>query len=164
MRSDSGMDLRAGNEGEALWILGGLYTFRALGADTGNAYTLFEVLGPAGLAAPVHLHVGETEGFYVIEGDVTFLIGDERIRAAAGDFAFAPVGVSHAFRFESPEARVLVLCTPGGAGHEGLFRAIGEPATAREIPPPPDAPPDLDRLARLAAKHGTTILGPPPEA
>lgn len=164
MRSDSGMDLRAGNESEALWIMGGLYTFRALGADTGNAYTLFEVLGPAGLAAPVHLHVGETEGFYVIEGDVTFLIGDERIRAAAGDFAFAPVGVSHAFRFESPEARVLVLCTPGGAGHEGLFRAIGEPATAREIPPPPDAPPDFDRLARLAAQHGTTILGPPPEA
>lgn len=164
MGSDNDVDLRTGKDGEALWILGGLFTFRALGADTGNAYTLVEVLGPAGFAAPVHLHVGETEGFYVIEGDVTFLIGDERIPGAAGDFAFAPVGVSHAFRFESAQARMLVLCTPGAAGHEGLFRAIGEPAITREIPPPPDAPPDLDRLARLAARHGTTILGPPPEA
>lgn len=151
-------------EREALWILGGLYTFRALGAETGNAYTLVEVLGGDGFAAPHHLHVAETEGFYVLEGDVTFFIGEERIEGSPGSFVFAPVGVQHAFRFHSPQAHMLLVFTPGAAGHEGLFRAIGEPALSHEIPPPSQAPPDLERLAGLAAQHGTKILGPPPGA
>jgi quercetin dioxygenase-like cupin family protein len=156
-------DHRAGDrEREALWILGGLYTFRALGAENGDAYTLVEVLGGEGLAAPHHLHHAETEGFYVLDGDVTFFIGEERIEGSAGDFAFAPVGVQHSFRFDSPQAHMLLVFTPGGNGHEGLFRAIGEPARSREIPPPSDAPPDFERLAMLAAQHGTKILGPPP--
>lgn len=164
MRTGDDLGTHAQNEREALWILGGLYTFRALGAETGNAYTLVEVLGPAEFAAPLHLHDSETEGFYVIDGDVTFFIGDERFPGTTGDFAFAPVGVQHSFRFESPEARMLLLFTPGGGGHEGLFRGIGEPATTRTIPPAPDAPPDFERLAGIAARHGTKILGPPPGA
>ncbi|MGZ5296801.1 MAG: quercetin 2,3-dioxygenase [Actinomycetota bacterium] len=162
MSSTDEPDLRPAGEREALWILGGLYTFRALGAETGDAYTLVEVLGPTGLAVPLHLHEREAEGFYVIDGEVTFVIGDERIDGTVGDFAFAPVAVPHAFRFESPEARILLLLTPGAGGHESLFRDIGEPAITNAIPPPPEAPPDLERLASIAERHGTKMLGPPP--
>jgi quercetin dioxygenase-like cupin family protein len=151
---------RRPNEGEAHWILGGLYSFRALSAETG-AYFLVEVVGPQGLAAPLHIHPDEDEGFYVTRGTVRLVIGDRTIEASAGSFLLAPRGARHAFVFASPDARLLLLVSPGSA-HEDLFRAIGEPASRREIPPPPAGPPDFERLAATAVRHGTQIIGPPP--
>src|SRR5713226_4829843 len=46
-------------DGERLGILGGLYTFKALGEETGGAYTLVEVQAAAGFAAPLHWHERE---------------------------------------------------------------------------------------------------------
>ena len=37
-------------DGEAMWVLGGLYTWKALGEQTGGEYSLCEVRGPAGFA------------------------------------------------------------------------------------------------------------------
>ena len=68
---------RGRDEGEALWLLGGLYTFRATNAETG-LYTMVEVKGPEGLAIPVHYHEREEEGFYVARGEVTIFLGDRR--------------------------------------------------------------------------------------
>ncbi len=152
---------RGPEEGEDLWVAGALYTFKALGSENGNAYTLVEVCGRAGLATPHHLHEREEEGFFVVEGEVMLIIGEDSIKAGPGTFAFVPRGVPHAFRFDSPEAKLLLLITPGAAGHEGLFREIGEPAEHHAIPPPTSAPPDVARLTAVATKHGTTIVGPP---
>jgi quercetin dioxygenase-like cupin family protein len=150
------------DEGEAIWLLGGLYTFKSLGDENRNAYTVVEVLGSAGFAAPMHFHEREEEGFYVAEGQATLFIGEETISARSGSWAFVPRGVKHAFRLDSPETRLLLLITPGAAGHEGLFREMGDPAESHAIPPPPQEPPDPQRLAEIAARHGTTIVGPPP--
>jgi quercetin dioxygenase-like cupin family protein len=152
---------RRPEEGEALWVIGGLYTYRSVGADNDNAYTLSEVTGPPGLATPHHIHQGEDEGFYVVSGEVSFVIGDQTVNARAGSFALAPRGVPHAFRLESPGTKLLLLITPGAAGHEGLFREMGQPAERREIPTE-QAPPDFARMAETAERHGTRIVGPPP--
>ncbi|MDQ3238173.1 MAG: quercetin 2,3-dioxygenase [Actinomycetota bacterium] len=151
-------------DGEALWVLGGLYTWKALGAQTGGEYSLCEVRGPAGFAAPLHSHERENEGFYVASGEVTLVLNDGENRLVEGGFGFAPAGSPHTFRLDSLEARLLLLITPGAAGHEGMFAAMGEPATAHVLPPPPGGPPDFASLAATAVKHGTTILGPPPSA
>lgn len=151
---------RGPGEGEALWILGGLYTYRALPAETA-AYLLVEVQGPEGLAAPLHLHEGEEEGFYVATGTVRIVVGDRTIEAVAGSFVPVPRGEPHGFVFASSDAKLLLLLSPG-SDHERLFRAIGEPAVRREIPPRPSGPPDFDGLAATAAQHGTRIVGPPP--
>ena len=153
---------RGPEDGEAQWLLGGLYTYRAVGADNGNAYTLVEVRGHSGLATPHHVHDREEEGFYVVEGEVTLTLGEETIQARAGSFAFAPRGPPHAFRFASEDATLLLLLTPGAAGHESLFREMGVRAERHVIPPPPDGLPDFTRLAEIAARHGTLITGPPP--
>lgn len=152
---------RRPDEGEDVWVAGALYTFKALGSENGNAYTLVEIYGRGGLATPHHLHEREEEGFYVVDGEVTLNIGEDSIKAAPGTFAFVPRGVPHGFRFDSAEAKLLLLLTPGAAGHEGLFREIGEPATRHAIPAPISTAPDVARLAEIAAKHGTTIVGPP---
>ncbi len=96
-----------------------------------------------------------------MEGRVTFLIGDQTIEATPGTFAFVPMGVEHGFKLESAEAKLLLLLTPGNAGHEDLFTEMGEPAGAHEVPPPPESPPDVEELMAIAARHGTRIVGPP---
>ena len=37
----------------------------------------------------------------------------------------------------------------------------GDAADEHVVPPPPSAPPDVELLAAIAARHGTTIVGPP---
>jgi quercetin dioxygenase-like cupin family protein len=150
------------DDGDAMWVLGGLYTWKALGAQTGGEYSLCEVRGPAGFAAPLHSHERENEGFFVASGEVTLILAEEETRLVEAGFGFAPAGASHTFRLDSPEARLLLLITPGAAGHEAMFAEMGEPATDRVLPAPPEGPPDFASLAAIAAKHGTAILGPPP--
>ena len=152
------------DDGDAMWVLGGLYTWKAVGAQTGGEYSLCEVRGPAGFAAPLHSHERENEGFYVASGEVTLVLADGETHLAEGGFGFAPAGAPHTFRLDSPEARLLLLITPGAAGHEGMFADMGEPATAHVVPLPPEGPPDFAGLAAISAKHGTTVLGPPPGA
>lgn len=151
---------RGPEEGEALWILGGLYTYRALPSETAT-YLLVDVEGPRGLAAPLHFHEHDDEGFYVRSGKIGFVVGDRTIEASAGSFILVPKGVRHTFIFASDDAKLLLLVSPG-SDHEQLFRAIGEPAGRREIPPPANQLPDFERLAATAAKHGTQVVGPPP--
>lgn len=146
-------------EGEAYWVLGGLYTYKALAEQVGGDYTLIEVRAGAGMAAPVHYHERETEAFYVADGAVTLLVGEDEVMAQPGSFIFAPPGVEHAFRFESDGTMILLFTR--GTGHERLFRAIGEPAKERVVPGLPDEMPDPEEMAKVAAGHGTIIVGPP---
>lgn len=146
-------------DGEAYSILGGLYTYKALADQVGGDYTLIEVRAGAGMAIPVHYHDKETEAFYVADGAVTLLVNEDEVMAQPGSFIFAPPGVEHAFRFES-DGTLLLLFTRG-TGHEGLFRAIGEPAQERVVPGLPDELPDPDEMAATARQFGTYIVGPP---
>lgn len=130
-----------------------------MSAETG-AYFACEVKAPAGYAIPVHLHDEEEEGFYVAQGEATIFLDDAASRLGAGGFAFAPRGVRHAFRLETADTSLLLLVSPGPR-HEALFRELGVPAQERVVPPPA-GPPDAARLAEIAARHGTRIVGPPP--
>jgi quercetin dioxygenase-like cupin family protein len=76
-----------------------------------------EVLISRGEEPPVHLHKNEDEWFYMLEGEVTFHVGGENYRGAAGTFVSFPRGIPHTFTIESPSARFLVMNTPGGFEH-----------------------------------------------
>ena len=150
-------------EGEALWWIGMLATIKATKEQTGGRYTLVEILAPDGFASPLHVHHSEDEGFYILEGEMTFYVGDQTIKARPGSFLFGPKDVPHAFRVDSGPARMLFIFSP--AGMEGFIRESSEPARSLSIPPQPEEPPDeaeMERLAALAARYGGEILGPPP--
>jgi quercetin dioxygenase-like cupin family protein len=153
---------RGANDAERLWLLGGLYTFRASGDETGAAYTLFEVRGPGGLATPVHRHQNEEEGFYIVDGAVTVFADSVEHELGPGGFAFVPRGTPHAFRLDSTEATLLLLISPGGAGHEPMFREMGESAPEAVLPGPSAEPVDPGVSAAIAERYGTIIVGPPP--
>jgi quercetin dioxygenase-like cupin family protein len=148
-------------EGEALWFLGSLLTVKIGRKGSAGRVCAIEHLCPQGFGAPVHRHSREDEWFYVLAGEMTFYIGEEVVEAPAGSFLYGPRGVPHSFTVDSPGgAQFLLVAEP--ADFEGFVIALSEPATARTLPPPSVQPPDLARLAAVAAEYGIEILGPPP--
>jgi quercetin dioxygenase-like cupin family protein len=152
-------------EGEALWWFGGLATIKATTEQTGGHYTLVEILVPEFPMEEslLHVHHFEDEGFYILEGEMTFYVGDQTIKARPGSYLFGPKDIPNAFSVDSGPARLLFILSP--AGMEGLIREMGEPARELSIPPPPEEEPDeaeMGRLMAIATKYGGEMLGPPP--
>jgi len=90
--------------------------FLADGAETGDRYSVSIWWVSPGQSGPgAHSHDANDELFYVIEGTMTFLAGDEWIDAAVGTFLRIPAGVTHDFenRTASP-AGALNVFIPGG--------------------------------------------------
>jgi mannose-6-phosphate isomerase-like protein (cupin superfamily) len=145
-------------EGEARWWLGGLATIKATSKETDGLYTLVEVLEPEG-EAPLHVHHREDEAFWVLDGEVTFRIGDETIEASAGSFVFGPRDVPHTFTVHSGSARLLFLLSPGG--FEEFIYATSEPAKEHTLPPAPEGPPseaEMEQLRAAARQYGGELL------
>jgi quercetin dioxygenase-like cupin family protein len=143
-------------EGEARWWFGALAVIKATAADTGGQMTIVEVTEPPAAEAPLHVHHREDEGFWILEGDVTLYVGDTTIKAGAGDYAFGPRGIPHRYTVGDAGCRMLFICTPGG--FEDLVIEMSEPAASRTLPPPADGPPDMERIASVAAAHGCALL------
>jgi quercetin dioxygenase-like cupin family protein len=148
--------VRNPGEGNALWMLGGLYEVKAAGDETNGAVTVMEMTIPAGMGPPPHTHPGG-EAVYVLEGTLRYHIGDDTFEGGPGSFFYIPEGTLERFEPTS-QVRVIVIYTPGGI--ERFFAEAGEPAQARELPPPPDGPPDIERLVAIGEKYGMRIEVP----
>ena len=62
-----------------------------------------------------HFHRAQSDSFYVLEGELEFLVGDRIVTATAGSYVLSPPGVVHGFRNVSGHpARVLNIHAPGG--------------------------------------------------
>ena len=131
---DEGFALTA-DEGEPIWLQGGLCVIKVPGEATGEQFTLCEQVMPKGMSTPIHVQPDEDEVFYVLDGVMTFYLDGELIPSKPGAIVGVPRGSAHGFRVESDTARFLVLNTP--AGHERWFRAAGVPATSRSLPTEP---------------------------
>jgi quercetin dioxygenase-like cupin family protein len=142
--------------GEARWWGEGLAVIKATGADTGGQIAIIEITEPPGAEAPRHVHHKEDEGFWVLEGEVTFDVGGTTIVATEGDYAFGPRDVPHSYRVGPDGCRMLFIVTP--AGFEKLVRQISVPAASRALPPGPQGPPDSDDLPALVASYGCELL------
>ena len=142
--------------GEARWWGEGLAVIKATGADTGGQIAILEITEPPGAEAPRHVHHKEDEGFWVLEGEVTFDVGGTTIVAAAGDYAFGPRDVPHSYRVGPDGCRMLFIVTP--AGFEDLVRAMSVTAAERALPPSPQEPLNIEGLPALVASYGCELV------
>ena len=69
---------------------------------------------------------------------------------------FGPRDIPHRYTVGAAGCRMLFICTPGG--FEKLVIAMSEPAASRTLPPPPEGPPDMERVAAVAAANGCELL------
>ena len=136
-----------------------MYRFLATGEDTNGKYAMWEAIVPPGGGPPPHVHSGEEEGFYVLEGEISFQIGSERLVATAGIFANMPVGTPHSFKNESGRpAKMLISVAP--AGLEQMFFEVGVPLTEGATTALPPTKEEIEKLLVVAPRYGIEIMLP----
>lgn len=110
-------------------------TPKVRGEQTGDAYTVLELVLPPGAGAPLHVHQREDEVFYVIDGVVEIRHGGQTYSAEAGAVIVLPKGEPHAFRNpgETPN-RILITAIPGGLDrYFDEINALGANATQEQV-------------------------------
>ena len=143
-------------QAEKRWMGETFTYFLATGETTGGEFCLVDEEARKGETVSLHRHPEDMESFFVLEGELTIFIGDERHRAPAGSFAHIPGGAVHGFRVESEKARYLILTTPRhGEFYKAITRASGP---AGEPPEPTEA-----STTKGVGKHyGIEYVGPLP--
>jgi len=137
-------------EGESMSVLGAGVRFLLPAEKTDRNFSLMEVELPKDQGPPPHDHPWD-EAYYVLDGDVWFLVDDIEQVFSTGDFIYAPAGTVHSFRGAGDRpARVLVMDAPATA--EGFFREAN-----REVV---NIPEDLAKVPTIGLKHGMHFLPP----
>jgi quercetin dioxygenase-like cupin family protein len=93
--------------------MGSLFEQLLSARDSGGALGMSLVTQPPGTATPLHRHTREAEVFFLLDGSMTYLAGEQTFRLSRGDFIWLPVGLPHAFRVTGTSpVRFLGLTTP----------------------------------------------------
>jgi mannose-6-phosphate isomerase-like protein (cupin superfamily) len=134
-----------------------VFILQAAGEDTRGAYTLFETRNPPRDGPPLHVHHREDEGFYILEGEYIFRVGDRTFSATPGSFLLAPKEVPHRYVQVSPAGgRYLVVTSP--PGFENFVAAAAEPISdSSTAPTVPDAV-VLERIREQGRRFGIDTL------
>jgi mannose-6-phosphate isomerase-like protein (cupin superfamily) len=146
-------------QGEAIWMFDSLDTTKAGAEWTGGGFSVVEFLNFEGSSVPLHANDRWDTGFYIVDGEYSFVITDETVAASPRTWIFVPRGTPHAWRCDSREGRLLNLTVPGG--FEGFYREAGESVPNRTRLPARSEP-DVEALSSTASRYGIRIVGPPP--
>jgi quercetin dioxygenase-like cupin family protein len=91
-----------------------------LKADLGTL-SVAEIAFDPSFSVPLHQHDDHVDAFYVLEGEVEFLVDDDVVPATPGTFVAAPPGTMHGFRNAGQSrARVLNLHGPDAGFAAGV--------------------------------------------
>jgi mannose-6-phosphate isomerase-like protein (cupin superfamily) len=147
VRSAEGQTLRWGPHGKIRIIAGA--------NSTDRSFSIVEAMEPPGGGAPLHVHHGEAEAFYLLEGTVELICGDQTVKAGAGDFVYTPKDVPHKYVVtgDKPARLLLLFSRPG---FEMFFAEGGSP-----IERPPAGPPNPEAFRRLVEKYDMELLEMP---
>ncbi|WP_228236262.1 cupin domain-containing protein [Allomuricauda sp. M10] len=137
-----------GEDGIVLNVLGDIQTHKLIGAETGSQIVEWVSNVEPGVGIPPHIHTKEDEIFRVIEGEVEIMVGGKTTLLKAGDIAFAPRDVPHAWTVVGTEkAKMIASAFP--AGIEIMFE---------ELATLPAGPPDFAKVAEICAKQGISFV------
>jgi quercetin dioxygenase-like cupin family protein len=152
--------LRTAEHANTIAVVGDVYRILADGEDTRGQYAMIDAIVPPGGGPPPHVHRREEEAFFILEGEITFMIEGKRIVATAGMFANVSIGTLHAFKNESDRpARMLITVAP--AGLEQMFLQVGTPLEPGATTAPRPTEQDIHRLLNTAPQFGIEIQAPP---
>lgn len=120
-----------------------------LGSVASNGNYVFEVLSPAGMGIPPHVHEHEDEFIYVLSGDFEIFLDGKISKASAGDWLSFTRGTPHGFKnIGTLPGKTLWFVSPG-KNFEEFFDKLGAlPAGA----------PDMEKLAQLFSDYGLPLL------
>jgi mannose-6-phosphate isomerase-like protein (cupin superfamily) len=79
-------------------------------AATGTTFDVHEWSGSG--PGYLHVHYSDDEAWHVLEGTLTFRLGDRQVEAQAGTTVFVPAGVPHDYVESHGPTRYLIILTP----------------------------------------------------
>lgn len=132
---------------------------KLVSTDTNALLSLTEYHAPPAGGPPLHMHTLEDETFYILEGEVTFYVGGNIIKAPAGTTVFAPRNTPHTFKNCTDKwAKFIMVVTPPD-NFERFYARISEKHANGSDPTPDEV---ITRIGKLAPEHGLQIMGPNP--
>jgi mannose-6-phosphate isomerase-like protein (cupin superfamily) len=139
---------------EELLIMGGKFDCKVSSKDTDGDLLIYDTVRQSKGGPALHVHHAQDEWFYVIKGDFIVQVGEETLTLTAGDSAFAPRSIPHAFAKTSEgEAQMLVLFQPAGS-MEDFFLQMAKISK--------DVLRNQEQVLKdLWATHGMEVVGPP---
>jgi len=160
----AGFSVAAGNDrfGEHIKLGGESNDCKVSAQDTEGAMCIFEFIGTGG--GPRHLHHGQDEWIYVIDGELDLVVGAERLRLTASESIFIPRKTAYIWTCMSGRpAKIINVYQPAGKMEE-FFREV---STFKNLPTREDVikktytEEQVQALDRLFSDHGMDLLGPP---
>jgi quercetin dioxygenase-like cupin family protein len=119
-------------EGPAYDFHGSTVVIKASGDDTLGQLGVMESVYPPALSVHPHVHDGEDEMFYLLEGELTGFCDDDRWTAAAGSFVFVPRDRLHGFTVTSRgPARAIIITGPSQLDRQIAARGRLPPGAGR---------------------------------
>ncbi|MDB5327031.1 MAG: cupin 2, conserved barrel, partial [Phycisphaerales bacterium] len=124
-----------------------------LGRDqTGGRFGISINRSQPGDGPPPHLHRNDDEGFYILEGEMTFLYGDRLLIAGPGTFVWGPRNVVHSFKCTSATpAETVLIVTP--TAFFDFAATLSKPADRFEDVPEIGQE-DIAKLLAVAPEYG----------
>lgn len=142
----------------AFWLIDNLWMPLATAHHTQDNFSLMEQVCGTGIGGPqTHMHPTD-EGMYILEGNVTFQVGGQEVKAGPGTFASIPRYTEHSFTIDVPGTRVLNFYTPGG--FEMFIMSLAIPAAERKAPKPGTTPMPSRWMAMEASHEFGQIAAP----
>ncbi|HEX9989518.1 MAG TPA: cupin domain-containing protein [Chloroflexia bacterium] len=142
--------------GKAFSIPGCTALCKVGGEDTGGAWAAVEcTLASDAPGLPLHVNTLEDQAFYILEGTLTFRLGERTTHASAESLIFVPRGSVHTCRNLGDEpVRFLWVLSPAG-----LERSFAD--LSKLLNEGPAWPHSIARLIPLYGKYGLEVKGPP---
>ena len=93
---------------------------------SGGSLCSFIQVAPPGTGVPLHIHHQDDEFFYLLEGSLRILAGDEAFTMQVGDTVLLPKGKPHAFLStgEQPAHVLMTLSLSAGSDYESMFAGL----------------------------------------
>lgn len=102
-------------------------TFKVTGKETHGHFGIFEfVLEPESAVSKPHIHKQMVEIFYVLEGEVALVLGQQQISAPPGTCMTVPENTPHAFGNPSGTPSKLLIMFCPDQSREKYFEGLAE--------------------------------------
>lgn len=130
-------------------VLGMELSLKISGQDTNQQLTMFYGKYHKNDGPPLHIHHGQDEQFYIVEGKFLLQVGDQQYILSGGDTIFLPREVPHAFLVLSETGTMFFQTNPSGKTEE-LFKRLSQlsPTATLEV------------IKQVHQEHGVSIVGP----
>ena len=133
----------------------GIITLRVLlsGSQTNGSHAIFEDIVEPGIGPARHIHHGQDETFFFLEGSFDVEIDGALHHMEPGDIGFVPRDTVHAFKnVGSTQGRIRYMFSPALKAEE-MFKAFFEADNEGGL--------SQEKMEEIAKSHGQEFVGPP---